>query len=85
MHKGHLTLINFLLLELHSLIYLEILSYSFCFLFRIINLHSQTGSSKGVWGWEGVGWGGGGQGRRGSIQIYTNSIIHLKDREACAV
>ena len=59
MHKGHLTLINFLLLELHSLIYLEILSYSFCFLFRIINLHSQTGSSKGVWGWEGLGGGGG--------------------------
>ena len=55
MHKGHLTLVIFLLLELHSLIYLEILSYSFCFLFRIINLHSQTGSSKGVWGWEGVG------------------------------
>ena len=63
MHKGHLTLIKFLLLELHSLIYLEILSYSFCFLFRIINLHSQTGSSKEVCvclgGWV-VGWGGGG-------------------------
>ena len=29
MHKGHLTLIIVLLLELHSLIYLEILSYSF--------------------------------------------------------
>ena len=80
MHKGHLTLINFLLLELHSLIYLEILSYSFCFLFKIINLHSQTGSSKGVWGLEGVA----GERGRESIQIYTNSIIHQKDREACA-
>ena len=47
MHKGHLTLIIILLLELHSLIYLESLSNSLCFLFRIINLHSQTGSSKG--------------------------------------
>ena len=26
------------------------------------------------------GWGEGGE----SLQIYTNSIIHLKDREACA-
>ena len=83
MHKGHLTLIIFLLLELHSLIYLEILSYYFCFLFRIINLHSQTGSSKEV-----CVCGGGCVGERGgggeSLQIYTNSIIHLKDREACA-
>ena len=28
--------------------------------------------------------GGGGGGGGESIQIYTNSIIHLKDREACA-
>ena len=82
MHKGHLTLIIFLLLELHSLIYLEIFSYSFCFLFRIINLHSQTDSSKEVCVhvWVGGWWGGGGE----CLQIYTNSIIHLKDREACA-
>ena len=33
-----------------------------------------------VGGGGGVAGGGGGE----SLQIYTNSIIHLKDREACA-
>ena len=66
MHKGHLTLIKFLLLELHSLIYLEILSYSFCILFRIINLHSQTGSSKGV-----------GEGAGENTFKFTQTVVYI--------
>ena len=77
MHKGHLNG-QFFIARITFLDLLRDFVIFFFFLFRIINLHSQTGSSKEVCVCEagvGGGWGGGG-GWQNPFK-FTQTVLYI--------